>query len=264
MTNTEAFQIKSISELLIHPLLWRLTGFVSSVFGFSCYAFSPSFHDLFGHWNPLKISFYTVVSSLLSIFMLFVKRCSGEHGKGFLLKAHVGFVVLGLTSLWSFLEDRGQQGKVEHGFGKMMNLTSTGAFALMAMSLSRQLQFGFDVGVFNFLVGCFLVTTMKMSLKLAPVAAFFCYVLVNIRSISDFLLDLRAHAATQHADDATNAESLDQNIADSSEYNDLLEVHTQHADGKNTDSGDQNTHSSEHDEQLFAPMIHIGSISSPL
>ncbi|KAG5050779.1 hypothetical protein JHK87_002977 [Glycine soja] len=264
MTNTEAFQIKSISELLIHPLLWRLTGFVSSVFGFSCYAFSPSFHDLFGHWNPLKISLYTVVSSLLSIFMLFVKRCNGGHGKGFLLKAHVGFVVLGLTSLWSFLEDRGQQGKVEHGFGKMMNLTSTGAFALMAMSLSRQLQFGFDVGVFNFLVGCFLVTTMKMSLKLAPVAAFFCYVLVNIRSISDFLLDLRAHAATQHADDATNAESLDQNIADSSEYNDLLEVHTQHADGKNTDSGDQNTHSSEHDEQLFAPMIHIGSISSPL
>lgn len=192
MTNTEAFQIKSISELLIHPLLWRLTGFVSSVFGFSCYAFSPSFHDLFGHWNPLKISLYTVVSSLLSIFMLFVKRCNGGHGKGFLLKAHVGFVVLGLTSLWSFLEDRGQQRKVEHGFGKMMNLTSTGAFALMAMSLSRQLQFGFDVGVFNFLVGCFLVTTMKMSLKLAPVAAFFCYVLVNIRSISDFLLDLRA------------------------------------------------------------------------
>lgn len=40
---------------------------------------------------------------------------------------------------------------------------------------------------------------MKMSFKLAPLAAFFCYLLVNVRSISDFLLEMR----TQHADDDT-------------------------------------------------------------
>ena len=40
---------------------------------------------------------------------------------------------------------------------------------------------------------------MKMSFKLAPLAAFFCYLLLNVRSISDFLLEMR----TQHADDDT-------------------------------------------------------------
>ncbi|RDX74185.1 hypothetical protein CR513_46095, partial [Mucuna pruriens] len=202
MINIEAFE-KSISKLVIHPLLWRLTGFVSSIVGFSSYAFSPSFKDLFGQWNPLKIQVYSVVSSILCIFMLFVKRFSGGHGRGFLLKAQVGFVVLTLTSLWSVLEDRSEQGKVENGHGKMMNVTSSGAFALMAMSLSRQLQLGFEVGVSNFFVGCFLVTVMKMSLKLAPLAALFCYLLVNIRSFSDFLLQMRQRCATQQDDDNT-------------------------------------------------------------
>ncbi|KAG5059210.1 hypothetical protein AAZX31_01G023900 [Glycine max] len=199
MTKIQAIQT-SISKLLIHPLLWRLTGFVSSIVGFSCYALSPSFHNMFGHWNALKIFVYTVVSSLLSIFMFFIKRCSWGHGRSFLLKAQVGFVVLTLTSLWSVFEDRSEEGKVENAHGKMMNLTSSGAFALMAMSLSRQLQLGFEVGVFNFLVGCFLVTVMKMSFKLAPVAALFCYLLVNIRSISDFILEMHARGATQEAD----------------------------------------------------------------
>ncbi|KAL9328570.1 hypothetical protein ACSQ67_003573 [Phaseolus vulgaris] len=209
--NIEAFQ-KSISKLLIQPLLWRLTGFRSSIVGFSCYGVSPSFQGMFGHWNPLKIVVYGVVSSLSSILMLFVPRCRWKHGKSLSLKAHVGFVVLMLTSLWSILEEHLEEGKVkleEHleegkvkkGYGKTMNLTSTGAFALMALSLSRQLQLGFEVGVSNFLVGCLLVTLMKMSIKLAPIAALFCYLLLNVRSISDFLLEMRARSAAQHADD---------------------------------------------------------------
>ncbi|KHN00412.1 hypothetical protein glysoja_000080 [Glycine soja] len=83
MINVEAFQ-NSISKLLIHPLLWRLTGFASSIAGFCCYAISPSFHDMFGQWNALKIIVYGVVSSLLSIFKLFIKRCNWrrrESGK---------------------------------------------------------------------------------------------------------------------------------------------------------------------------------------
>ena len=82
-----------------------------------------------------------------------------------------------------------------------MNLTSTVAFALMALSLSRQLQLEFEVGVTNFLVGCFLATLIKMSLKLAPIAALFCYLLLNIRSISDLLVQMRTRGATQDADD---------------------------------------------------------------
>ncbi|KAK7366861.1 hypothetical protein VNO80_08863 [Phaseolus coccineus] len=200
MINTEAFQ-NSVSKLVIHPLLWRFTGCVSSIVGFTCYALSPSFQGLLGHWNPLKIVVYSVVSSLLSILMLFVPRCRWRHGKSLLLKAHVGFMVLMLTSLWSILEEHYEEGKVKNGYGKTMNFTSTGAFALMALSLSRQLQLGFEVGVTNFLVGCFLATLIKMSLKLAPIAALFCYLLVNIRSISDLLVQMRARRATQQSDD---------------------------------------------------------------
>ncbi|KAK7309751.1 hypothetical protein RJT34_06726 [Clitoria ternatea] len=205
MTNTQAFR-NSTSKLLIHPLLWKLTGFGSSIVGFSCYALSPSFKDLFAQWTPLKIMVYSTVGSLVSILMLLVKRCSCRLGRSILLKAHVCFLVLTLTCVWSFLEDRSEEGKVEKGYGKVMNLTSTGAFAIMALSLSRQLQIGFEVGVFNFLVGCFLVTVMKMSLKLAPVAALFCYLLVNIRSVSDFLLEMRGCGVAEDADDKKNDE----------------------------------------------------------
>ena len=211
MTKIQAIQT-SISKLLIHPLLWRLTGFVSSIVGFSCYALSPSFHNMFGHWNALKIFVYTVVSSLLSIFMFFIKRCSWGHGRSFLLKAQVGFVVLTLTSLWSVLEHRSEEGKVENAHGKMMNLTYSGAFALMAMSLSRQLQLGFEVGVFYFLVGCFLVTVMKMSLKLASLAALFCYLLVNIRSISEYIRKNRSEEDFDHY--GYDAEELEDRVTD--------------------------------------------------
>ena len=113
----------------------------------------------------------------------------------------MGFMVLMITSLWSILEEHCEEGKAKNGYGKTMTLTSTGAFALMAFSLSRQLQLGFEVGATNFLVGCFLATLMKMSLKLAPIAALLCYLLVNIRSISDLLVQMRAPDATQDADD---------------------------------------------------------------
>ncbi|KAK7252425.1 hypothetical protein RIF29_36351 [Crotalaria pallida] len=191
------------SELIIHPLLWRLMGFVSSIVGFTCYAMSPSFQDLFGKPNPFKMVIYSVVSSVISILMLFVQNCRWGVLKSFLMKAHVGFLILTLTSLYSYLEDRSsEEGKVENGFGRVMNLTSTGAFALMAMSLSRQLQLGFEVGIFNFLIGCFLVTVMKMNFKLAPLAALFCYLLVNIRSFSDVLLEMRGHGSKkEHVDE---------------------------------------------------------------
>jgi len=133
--------------------------------------------------------------------MLFVPRCTWRHGKSLLLKAHVSFVVLMLTSLFSILEEHYEEEKLKNGYGKTMNLTSTVAFALMALSLSRQLQLEFEVGVTNFLVGCFLATLIKMSLKLAPIAALFCYLLLNIRSISDLLVQMRTRGATQDADD---------------------------------------------------------------
>jgi len=64
--------------------------------------------------------------------MLFVERCSQGRGRSLLLKAQVGFVVLTLTSLWSYLEDRSEEGKVENSYGKMTNVTSTDGSELVA------------------------------------------------------------------------------------------------------------------------------------
>ncbi|KAJ1437532.1 hypothetical protein SESBI_03524 [Sesbania bispinosa] len=38
--------------------LWRVVGFISSVFGLICYALSSSFKHLFGEWNIFKIIVY--------------------------------------------------------------------------------------------------------------------------------------------------------------------------------------------------------------
>ncbi|CAL0314109.1 unnamed protein product [Lupinus luteus] len=165
-------------------MLWRLVGFMSSIVGFTCYALSPSFLDLFGKRNPLKMVIYSVVSSIISILMLH------EEGKG------------------------------EKGFGRVMNLTSTAAFALMAMSLSRQLQLGFEVGIFNFFIGCFLVTVMKMNFKLAPLAAFFCYLLVNIRSFSNLILEMRGHGPKKEHVDEFVETNQDTNSSDDFGYYD--------------------------------------------
>ncbi|XP_054809936.1 uncharacterized protein LOC129311603 isoform X2 [Prosopis cineraria] len=146
-------------------MFWRILGFGSSIVAFTCFALSPSFHELFGR----------------------------EFTRSVLVKAHVGFLVLMLTSLCSIWQDLvSQEENDEKGLrGKILNLCSFGAFALMSLSLSRQLKLGFEVGIFNFLFGSFLVLLMKMNFKLAPLAVLLCYVLMHIRSISDFLMEMR-------------------------------------------------------------------------
>ena len=50
------------------------------------------------------------------------------------------------------------------------------------------------------------MTLMKM--KLTLVAAFFCYLLLTVRSIFDVLLEKRAHDVTQHAGNTAVEENL--------------------------------------------------------
>ncbi|KAE9620092.1 hypothetical protein Lalb_Chr02g0160091 [Lupinus albus] len=80
----------TITKFITHHMLWRLVGFMSSIVGFTCYALSPSFNDLFGNRNPLKMV-YSVVSSIISILMLLVKTCRWEILKSFLLKHTLDF-----------------------------------------------------------------------------------------------------------------------------------------------------------------------------
>ncbi|KAI4328145.1 hypothetical protein L6164_020526 [Bauhinia variegata] len=130
--------------------------------------------------------------------MLFVNKWKGL-ARNFLLKANVGVIVLMLTSLYSYFEDRSVERGKEKAYGSILSLISCEAFALVSTSLSRQLELEFEAGMFNFFLGCFLVTVMKMNFKLAPVAAIFCYLLVNFRSSSKCLLKILGREI-EHAD----------------------------------------------------------------
>ncbi|XP_028783987.1 uncharacterized protein LOC114740038 [Neltuma alba] len=184
--------IKISKLILIHPMFWRILGFVSSIAAFTCFALSPSFYDLSGRWNLLKGVVYGVASLILTILMLLIEKCR-RFSRPVLVKAHVAFLVLMLTSLCSIWQDRVSQ-KENNARGRILNLCSFGAFGLMSLSLSRQLQLGFEVGIFNFLFGSFLVLLMKINFKLAPLAAILCYVFTNIRSFSDFFMETRGRA----------------------------------------------------------------------
>ncbi|KAJ7949020.1 Exocyst subunit exo70 family protein [Quillaja saponaria] len=190
----------TISELLVLPLFWRIVGFVSSIVGFICYALSSSFKQLLGEWNPWKIVTYSLVSSVLSGMMLFAKNLG--FSKNFMLKAHVGYLVLMLTSLYSFYEDKkSMEGKGENKYGSIFGLISSCSFELMSMSLSRLFDLGFDLGIFNFFLGCIMVSFMKMNFKLAVVGAVFCYLLINISSYSDSQLEVQTEFVTEADDD---------------------------------------------------------------
>lgn len=134
-----AFSATMISfKIDIPPKVWRFLGFVSSVVGFICYALSPSFQDLFGHWTFFSIIFYSPLSSIFSLLTLFVSKCP-QFSKHFLLEAHFGFLSLMLTSIYSFYEDRSRKGgEDDKGIRRnMLSLVSFAAFAFMSVSLFK-------------------------------------------------------------------------------------------------------------------------------
>ncbi|QHO27825.1 hypothetical protein DS421_7g211350 [Arachis hypogaea] len=156
------------SYKLHHKRVWRVTGFVASVNGFLCYAMSSSFKHLFGEWNLLKTILYTLLSFSISTMMLFPKKC--RLSKSFLLKAYVGVLVLLLTSLYSFFDDKSNNGKPD-----LLSMISSASFAFMSLSLSRQIDLGFEAELLNFFLGCLTIQLTKINLMLSIVAAIFCY-----------------------------------------------------------------------------------------
>ncbi|XP_057726686.1 uncharacterized protein LOC130942028 [Arachis stenosperma] len=184
--------------------LWRFVGFMSYANGFLCYAKSSSFKHLFGEWNLLKIILYTLLSFSLSTIMLFPKKC--RLSRSFLLKAYVGVLVLLLTSLYSFFSDKSDNGKPD-----LLSMISNVSFALMSLSLSRQIDLGFEAELLNFFLGCLTIQLMKISLMLSIVAAIFCYSLMILRSKSESQSHVRTLRMQDHVTvdiDAANDDYL--------------------------------------------------------
>ncbi|XP_045828936.1 exocyst complex component EXO70B1-like [Trifolium pratense] len=164
-----------IWKWLMQPKLWRFVGFVSSIVGLLCYGLSSSFNYLFGDWNLLKIFLYSVFSLIISLIILFAK--TWQHSTSLRFKAHAAFLVLTITSLYSFFFDKVMNGKPD-----AYSLLSCAAFAIMLLSLSRKTQCGFEVDLLYFFLGCLIVQLMKIKLQLFIVGAAFGYLIIILRS----------------------------------------------------------------------------------
>ncbi|XP_027333695.1 uncharacterized protein LOC113848406 [Abrus precatorius] len=182
-----------IPKRRVQKKLWRVLGFLSSVIGLICYALSSSFKHIFGEWNLLKITLYTMVSFCISSMMLFLK--TWNLSKSFLMKAHVGVLVLLLTSFYSFVYDKDENGKPD-----LLSLISCGALAFMSLCLSRQIDLGFEADLLNFFLGCLTVQLMMINLMLSIVAAIFCYCLMVLRS----KFESKTHVGTRRMEDHVN------------------------------------------------------------
>ncbi|KAI9111792.1 hypothetical protein K1719_017482 [Acacia pycnantha] len=177
--------------ILNHPLFWPILGFVSCIVAVTCFALSPSFHYLFGSWNLLKISIYIVACVILATLTLLIKKC--RRFTRSVPRKYVVFLVMMVTSLCSIWQDLvSQKDNQEDGSrGRILNMCSFGAFGLMSLSLSRQLQLGFEVGISNFFFGSLLVLLIKMNFILIPLAALFCYMFIYLRYFSDHQREMR-------------------------------------------------------------------------
>ncbi|KAL2317415.1 hypothetical protein Fmac_031291 [Flemingia macrophylla] len=167
-----------ITRWLSQVAVWRFVGFVSTFVGLLCYGLSSSFNYLFGEWNLLKILLYTVFSLFICLWSLFAKVC--QHSTSLRFKAHSAFLVLTITSVYSYFAD-----KVVNGKPDANSLISCAAFVIMSFSLSRQTQCGFEVDLSYFFMGCFIVLLMKINLALAIVGVGFSYSLITLRSYLD-------------------------------------------------------------------------------
>lgn len=146
---------------------WRLVGLVSSVVGLSCYAQSPSFNRLIGRWNIFKISLYGLFSFAIFTTILFVKQFSPSTRYAH-IKTYTSFAVLMIISVYSFYYDKAVNGKPE-----ILNLLSNAAFALISLSLSKLIRFGFEIGIFAYFPGCLAVQLWTINWMLILVAIIF-------------------------------------------------------------------------------------------
>jgi len=148
----------------------RLVCLASSVVGLVCYALSSSFNYLLGKWSWWKMLLYIIVC----LAVLFAPARSGSTSLR--LEAHLAFLVLIMTSVYSFWFDNAVKGKPD-----AYNLISYAAFATMSLGLSNLTQFGFQIDVLYFFCGSLSVQLMKIKWWLVIVGGAFSYSLLQLR-----------------------------------------------------------------------------------
>jgi hypothetical protein len=135
--------------------------------------------------------------------MLFLKKW--KLSRRFLLRAHLGVIVLLLTSFYSFVSDN----KTLNQKPDLLSLISCASFALMSFCLSRQIDLGFESDLLNFFLGMLTIQLMKINLMLSIVSAILCYSIMVLRS----KLDSRHEIGTLRVEDdvAIEIDDVDSN-----------------------------------------------------
>ncbi|KAK7321390.1 hypothetical protein VNO77_31999 [Canavalia gladiata] len=167
-----------ILRWLKQPRVWRFVCFASSVIGLLCYALSSTFNHLFGKWSWWKIILYIVFGFIICLAVLFAK--AWQHSTSLRLEAHLAFLVLIITCIYSFFFD-----KVANGKPDAYGLISCAAFAIMSLGLSRLTQCGFEIDLLYFFCGGLILQLMKIKLWLVVVGGSFSYSLILLRSSLD-------------------------------------------------------------------------------
>jgi drug/metabolite transporter (DMT)-like permease len=137
-------------------MTWRLIGLMSSVVGLFCYALSPSFNRLIGRRKAFQFFLYGMLSLAIFTTILFAKQ-SSLSTRHVQIKTYSSFLVLMIISVYSFFYDRAVNGKPE-----ILSIVSNAAFALVSLSLHRLINFGFEMGVFSYFLGCFAVQLLTI------------------------------------------------------------------------------------------------------
>jgi len=117
---------------------------------------------------------YTVLSFIICLAVLFTPERSSSTSLR--LEAHLAFMVLIITSVYSFLFDNTVKGKPD-----AYSLISCAAFATMSLGLSNLTQFGFQMDLLYFFCGGLTVQLMKIKLWLVIVGGAFTYSLLQLR-----------------------------------------------------------------------------------
>ncbi|MED6155972.1 hypothetical protein PIB30_010615 [Stylosanthes scabra] len=190
-----AMLLTEIQRYLRQAHVWRFVGLASTTVGLSCYALSSSFNHMFGRWNFLKIVIYIVSSIIICFMILFAK--AWQFSTALRFKAHLSFLALTITTVYSFFFDKNVNGKPD-----VYSLISCAAFSVMSLSLSKQSHFGFEVDLLYFFLGALTVQLMKIHLFLGIFGVGFSYFLIILRSSLDLenghhRLDDQYHSVVQ-------------------------------------------------------------------
>ncbi|ESW34077.1 hypothetical protein PHAVU_001G122400 [Phaseolus vulgaris] len=156
------------------PKVLRCISLASFVVGLICYTLSSTFNHSLGNWTWWKMLLYIVISFIIYLAVLFAPARSSSIS--FRLEVHLAFLVLILTSVYSFLLENVVKGKPD-----VYSLISCAAFAIMSLGLSNLTQFGFQIDLLHFFCELLIIQLLMMKWWSGFVGAGFSYCLLQLR-----------------------------------------------------------------------------------